>query len=361
MIPRVEALIDLDALAHNFAVIRALVGPHAGIMPMIKANAYGHGLVNVAAHLGEAASLGVACLGEASVLRNLGIRKPIMVMSGFCDEHELAAFEGLQLTAVIHNEEQVRQLELAQHDEPLSVWLKVDTGMHRLGVSPEQFQAMYQRLLNCAHVQKPFGLMTHLACADSDDAFSHEQIALFNAVTAGLSNPKSITNSAAIFNYKDAYHDLVRPGIMLYGISPFANKTGSELGLKPVMTLRSRLLVCKSIKRGATVGYGATFTAERDLVMGIVAIGYGDGYPRHVAPGTPVLVHGVACPIIGRVSMDMITVDLTGVNNPQMGDPVILWGPQLPVERIAKAAGTIAYELCCQLTGRVSRKGVCGD
>ena len=360
MIPRVEALIDLEALSHNFAVIRTLIGPRTGIMPMIKANAYGHGLVNVAAHLGEAVSFGVACLGEASTLRNLGVRKPIMVMSGFCDTHELSAFEELKLTAVIHNEDQIRQLELAKHTEPLAVWLKIDTGMHRLGVNPEQFKSAYQRLLNCDHVQKPFGLMTHLACADSNEEFSREQIALFNKLTAGLSNPKSITNSAGIFICKDAYHELVRPGIMLYGISPFASQTGSELGLKPVMTLRSRLLVCKSIKRGAQVGYGATFTAERDLLMGIVAIGYGDGYPRHIAPGTPVLVHGVECPIIGRVSMDMIAIDLTGVDNPQMGDPVILWGPQLPVERIAKAAGTIAYELCCQLTGRVSRKGIPG-
>lgn len=358
MIPRVEALIDLDALLHNFSVIRSLVGSAVSIMPMIKANAYGHGLINIASHLGEATSFGVACLGEATILRQLGTKKPIMVMSGFCDVHELSVFSELKLTAVIHHLDQIRQLETSKNREPIEIWLKLDTGMHRLGLNPTTFKSAYQRLLNCDQVQKPFGLMTHLASADGDEEFTRQQILLFNELTNGLDNPKSVTNSAGIFGFKEAYHELVRPGIMLYGISPFEGKTGPDLGLKPVMTLRSRLLACKPIKRGAKVGYGSTFEADRDLVMGIVAIGYGDGYPRHIKSGTSVLIQGVECPIIGRVSMDMMAIDLTGVENPYMGDPVILWGPDLPVERIAKAAGTIAYELCCQLTGRVNRINV---
>lgn len=359
MIPRVEALINLEALSHNFSVIRTLIGPHADIMPMVKANAYGHGLVNIASHLGEAMYFGVACLNEASILRSLGIKKPIMVMSGFCDAHELAVFAELKLTAVIHHVDQIRMLEMSQDEvEPIPVWLKLGTGMNRLGLNPAFFKSAYERLSHCEQVQKPFGLMTHLASADTDVDFTCKQIALFDELTEGLDNPKSITNSAGIFSCTDAHHQLVRPGIMLYGISPFANKTGNELGLQPVMTLRSRLLAYQSVQRGTKVGYGCTFEADRDFLMGIVAIGYGDGYPRHIAPGTPVLVHGVECPIIGRVSMDMMAIDLTGVENPCMGDPVVLWGPELPVERIAAAAGTIAYELCCQLTGRVSRINV---
>ncbi|PHQ81088.1 MAG: alanine racemase [Coxiella sp. (in: Bacteria)] len=356
MTPRVEMSVDLNALSYNFSVIRDLVGPDVAIMPMVKANAYGHGLADVAQQLTKADAFGVATLPEAICLRKGGIKQAIFVMCGFREPQELELFSELQLTAVIHHKDQIDWLLQAPLENPIAVWLKLDTGMHRLGVSIEQFEQAYQCLNASSKVSQPIGLMTHLANADADTAFTQQQLAIFDRYTGHVNNPKSVANSAGIINFKASHHQLVRPGLMLYGVSPFADKTGKELGLKQAMTLSSRLVSYKHIKKGAEVGYGCNWCADKDLVLGIVTAGYGDGYPRHAKNGTPVLIAGIECPIVGHVSMDMLAVDVSAVKQPYIGQHVILWGSDLPIERIALSADTIAYELFCQLTGRVTKK-----
>lgn len=353
MRPRIEATVDLNALSHNYQVIQSLVPTGTRIMPMIKANAYGHGLAEVAQRLRDADAFGVATLPEAFRLRDLGIRQDVFVMCGFRDPDELGLFSELNLTAVVHHPQQIAWLQHAKLKKPLSVWLKVDTGMHRLGVSAECFDESVDVLKSLSTVQQPFGIMTHFANADGDADFTQQQVTLFDRLTAGLDHPKSVANSAGILAYPSTHHQLVRPGIMLYGVSPFADKMGHDFGLKPVMTLTSRVVAHKSVTKGGYVGYGCTWKADRDMTVGIVTAGYGDGYPRHASNGTPVLVDGQLCSLVGRVSMDLLAIDMSAVAKPAIGQNVQLWGDALPAETIAAASGTIAYELFCQLTERV--------
>ena len=245
-------------------------------------------------------------------------------------------------------------LEKADH-KPLTVWLKLDTGMHRLGFSREGFHAAYERLMQCPKVNKPIHLMTHLACADEPDSNkTQEQIRLFNeACTHIQEGERSLANSAGILAWPQSHADWVRPGIMLYGVSPFEGKTGQENQLQPVMTLYSEIISIHHYEKGDTIGYGATYQCEKNMTVAAVAIGYGDGYPRHAPSGTPVLVNGQHCKLVGRVSMDMITIDVTACAEVNIGDPVVLWGEGLPVENIAQHAGTIGYELLCRVTPRV--------
>ena len=358
MIPRVEATIDLNAISHNFNVIKSLVPGHTQVMPMVKANAYGHGLIDVATQLKEADAFGVATLPEAFRLRDAGIKQTIFVMCGFRHPDELPLFVELGLTAVVHHCDQVRWLVESKLNAPLSIWLKIDTGMHRLGISPDEFSSAYKALQGSANVKQPFGLMTHLANADADETFTNAQLALFASLTVDVDNPKSVANSAGILAFKEAHHQLVRPGIMLYGVSPFIDKTGADFGLKPAMKLTSGLVSYKSIKSGDYIGYGCNWRADRDMCVGIVTAGYGDGYPRHAHNGTPVRINDALAPVVGRVSMDLLAIDLSAVAHPRIGEEVILWGEELPAEHVAIAADTIAYELFCQLTERVSRSVV---
>ena len=338
--------------------MQSLISKDTQVMPMIKANAYGHGLIDVARCLPEADAFGVATLGEAIQLRKAGIKQPICVMCGFCHPAELSLFAELQLTAVIHHPDQVCWLVTAKLSSPLSIWLKIDTGMHRLGINPEEFHSTYKVLQNSANVKQPFGVMTHLANADADKAFTQLQLELFNSLTATIDAPKSVANSATIFAFNEAHYQRVRPGIMLYGVSPFTDKTGAELGLKPAMKLTSRLVSYKTVKAGDFVGYGSTWCADRDAYVGIVSVGYGDGYPRHAQNGTPVQIKDTLVGVVGRVSMDLLAIDISEVSQPHIGDEVILWGGSLPIEHVAIAADTIAYELFCQLTERVNRSVV---
>ena len=353
--PRVEAVIDLQALVSNFSFIQNLVGRRVRIMPMIKANAYGHGLLEVAMQLPNANAFGVAALLEAVSLREAGITQPLYVMCGFCHADEIALFVEHDLTAIIHHPDQIVWLEKTTLKRPLNIWLKLDTGMHRLGVSIAEFTDCYQRLLKSDNVAKPFGVMSHLACAGSDERVTRQQLDYFTKATLYHTGFKSLANSAATLRYPNMYFDLVRPGIMLYGVSPFVGQTGEQLSLTPVMTLKSHLLSYKSLCRGERVGYDLTWRAEHDMSIGIVAAGYGDGYPWHAQPGTPVLIGGQKCPLVGRVSMDMLAVDLSMVKRAQIGDEVILWGSGLPIEGIASSSKTISYELLCKLTRRVQR------
>jgi alanine racemase len=334
--------------------------PGARVLAMVKADAYGHGALVVAEALSGADGFGVAFLQEAQALRAAGISHPITLMEGVFTPGEMAEAVRLGLSTVVHQSTQVVLLEAVPATTPVDVWLKLDTGMHRLGFVPEQVMSVWRRLRALPGVRS-IGLVTHFARADELQApQTAEQIAVFRALQrqieqeVGHAVTDSLANSAGILAWPDAIGSWVRPGIMLYGSSPFADRSAESLGLRPVMTLTSRLIAIRTLKAGEPVGYGGTWVAPCDTRIGVVAVGYGDGYPRHAASGTPVLVNGVRVPLAGRVSMDMIAVDLGDVPA-ALGDPCVLWGEGLPADEIAAAAGTISYELFCKVTARVPR------
>lgn len=345
--------IDLPALRHNLQQIRQFA-PHSLVMAMVKSNAYGHGLQRIALALPDAEALGVACIEEGTLLRQAGVKNPIVLMEGLFTSDELSRASTEQFTLIIHHESQVDMLEKNPHLPPLPIWLKIDTGMHRLGFDPSEIKKIMSRLMNCTSVKQPIGLMTHFADSDSlDRAPTLKQIDVFNAVTKGLPGPRSLANSAGIIAWPSAQGDWVRPGIMLYGASPFKGHRGVEHHLKPVMSLSSELIAIHSLSKGSRVGYGGTWVCPEDMRVGVVGIGYGDGYPWHAQNGTPMLVNGRPCPLVGRVAMDMISVDLRTQPQAKIGDPVVLWGPGLPVEIVAEYSGTISYELLTRITQRV--------
>lgn len=345
--------IDLQALQHNYARVRELA-PSSQILAMVKANGYGHGMEQVAQALPNADSFGVASIDEGLRLRAAGITQPIFLMEGLFYPDEIALAAEHQFTLIVHHEAGLRMLELADTKLPsFNVWLKINTGMNRLGFAPEVVPAVYQRLLACATVKKSIGLMTHFASADADDLLSAgKQIDRFQQITELLAGLKSLANSAAILRLPKVHADMVRPGLMLYGASPFANRTGDDEGLRPVMTLASRIIAINNVKQGEKVGYGGTWAAPADTRVAVVAAGYGDGYPQFAKSGTPVLVNGVMCETVGRVSMDMLTVDLTNAPEASINDPVILWGSGLPVETVAAYNQLSAYELFTRMTTR---------
>lgn len=347
-----RAIIDLPALSHNLSQIRRLA-PGRRVMAVIKANAYGHGMVRVANALRDVDAYAVACLDEALILREAGITQPVVLLEGFFDAVELPLLARYRLITVVHHEDQLALLERSRLSAPLPVWIKVDSGMHRLGLVPSRLGETLQRLNSCASLQV-LGFMTHLANADHrDDPYTLQQIKLFNQAVKPYPGERSIANSAAILIWPQTHGDWVRPGIMLYGVSPFAACSGESHGLLPVMGLYSKLMAVNHFKRGDRIGYGGEWECPEDMPVGVVAIGYGDGYPRHARTGTPVLVNDKRVPLIGRVSMDMICVDLRSQPQASSGDPVCLWGAALPVEEVARYAGTIPYELLCRLTSRV--------
>jgi alanine racemase len=359
MTPAAYAVLNLDALQHNLNRVRHYA-PDAKIMAVIKANGYGHGLVRIAQALQNVDGFAVARVEEGIRLRKAGIKNRIAVLAGFTCAEELDNLLHYQLDAVVYSFAQLEILESRTEQGACAIWLKLDTGMNRLGFKPKEFNAVYQRLNQCSIIKKPIRLMTHLANADDRrDATTLKQISLFNdtlaAIAPGLepSNECSIANSAGIIAWKVALTDWVRPGVMLYGISPFPDSTGEQLGLKPIMSLHSRLISVKTIEKGDKVGYSGSWICKKPTTLGVVAIGYADGYPRYAKAGTPVLVNGQRVPLIGRVSMDMITVDLETQPNAKPGDPVTLWGDGLAVEEIAICADTIPYTLVCGITQRV--------
>lgn len=349
----VTASIDLDALQHNFAVVRRHA-PHSKIIAVLKANAYGHGLLPVAHALARADAYAVARVEEALVLRANGITRPILVLGGFFSAEALPLLAVHDLQTTIHTREQLALLEQAHLPAPIKVWLKLDTGMNRLGLRAEELPAFIERLTRCKNVVQPFNLMTHFSQSDEQDGpATRLQIAEFNRLTAHLPGERAMANSAGILAWPDSRSDWIRPGIMLYGASPFGGQLASEHDLRPVMTLKSQLIATRACKQGENVGYGGHWVAPHDTILGVVAVGYGDGYPRMAPEGTPVLVNGRRVPIVGRVSMDMITVDLGPGAHDKSGDEVTLWGEGLPVEQVAEKIGTIPYELLTRLTARV--------
>ncbi len=352
MIPRAVAHINPSALRHNLRQVKKFA-PQSKIITMVKANGYGHGLLQAASALSDADAFGVATIDEALALRNSGVLKPIVLMCGFIDGEELHTMAEFNIAAVLHAEYQVRLLETQSLKKPLAIWLKLDSGMHRLGFSPTEIHAIYARLMACGHVQKPFVTMTHFACSDAKDTLhTQQQLTQFQQMVT-WAGEQSLACSAAIIAWPETQADWVRPGIMLYGASPLTATIGADFSLQPVMTLASRLIAIKQLSPGESVGYAATYVCPETMPIGIVAIGYGDGYPRHAKNGAPVLINGKICPLIGRVSMDFITVDLRTQPNAHVGDKVTLWGDGLPIEYVAESANTISYELLTKVTQRV--------
>ena len=348
-----SATIHLDALRHNLYRIRELA-PHSQVMAVVKADGYGHGLERAARALEGADAFGVAAIADAERLRAAGLSQRIVLLSGFDEPSDLTQLRRLKLDSVVHHEEQLRMLEMDRDPQPLRLWLKLDTGMHRLGFPAARAAQVYQRLRALPQVDSELTLMTHFARSDEFDCdATRAQIDCFARATEGLPGPRSLANSAAVLGWRDAHADWVRPGGALYGLSVVEGAAAASFGLKPAMSLTTRLIAINEVAAGESIGYGGTFIAPERMPIGIAAIGYGDGYPRHAPSGTPVRVRGQRTLTVGRVSMDLLAVDLRGLPEARVGDPVLLWGPGLPVEEVAAAAGTLSYELTCGITRRV--------
>nr|VFJ65168.1 MAG: alanine racemase [Candidatus Kentron sp. DK] len=355
---RARACIDPVALRHNLARAREL-SPGARMLAVIKSNGYGHGLIRVANALSttleDRDGFAVTNVEEAITLREAGVSRRIVILEGFFSPEELDLLRTHRLDTVVHHETQIAMLESAEAGRPVTAWLKVDTGMHRLGVSPAQVADAWKRLCGCVNVGSPVLLMSHLGRADErQHADARRQIDHFHSLAARLGAAESsLANSAGVLAWPGARAGWIRPGIMLYGISPFPLENGKESELMPAMTLSTRLISVHRIPRGGGIGYGGTWVCPEEMPVGVAAIGYGEGYPRAAPSGCPVLVNGGRVPLIGRVSMDMITLDLRTQPDARVGDRVVLWGKGLPVEEVARLSGTIGYELVCRVTTRV--------
>lgn len=355
----IQARIDLASLRHNYSVARERArfsGKSSRTLAVVKANAYGHGLARVASVLGDVADgFALLDLAEAVILREAGVSQPIVLLEGFFDGSDLAACARYRLTPAVHRFDQFRMIAEAGLQEPLPVYLKLNTGMNRLGFSLEDVPRLRAEIAATPSLGD-ITLMTHFAEADGGRGIEW-QLARFETIRSAWPESRgygvSMANSAALLRYTETLGDAVRPGIMLYGGSPFDDVSAEALGLKPVMTLSSEILSVHDIAIGERVGYGGTFVAERPTRIGVVACGYADGYPRHAGTGTPILVNGVRTRTLGRVSMDMLVCDLTDLPQADVGSPVVLWGEGLPADEVARAAGTICYELFCALARRV--------
>ncbi len=351
-----QARLDLQALRHNTGVARD-VAPHSRLMAVVKANAYGHGAVTIARQLDSLVdALAVACIEEAVQLRDAGITAPILLLEGVFEAREIGLAAQLGLWLTIDNEWQLRWLEEAVLPGPVTCWLKIDTGMHRLGVAPQRARDFHQRLTSCDNCDQALVLYTHFASADqlqSDQ--TQRQLTLFDEACQGLSGLRSAANSPGLLGWPGAHYDWVRPGYMLYGNSPFTVAHPEAARLQPVMTLTSAVISLRDVAAGQSVGYGANWTASRASRIATVTIGYGDGYPRLAPNGTPVLINGRRASLAGRVSMDMITVDVTDLPDTRLGDEVVLWGKGLSVAEVASHVGTIGYELTTRMPPRTPR------
>lgn len=350
-----KAKIDLAALRHNLQRVHHFA-PNSKVFAVIKSNAYGHGLVEVAKALKDVSGLAVARDDEALALKQKGITTPLLILGGVYDDIGFRRATAHNIAITVHTDPQLELLTSGNNGSNLravTVWIKVDTGMHRLGFAPERFDEIY-KLLTTHTAATQFVLMTHLANADdTNDKRTTTQLSRLNKISQHYNLPISIANSAGIVAWPKTHADIIRPGIMLYGSSPLLGKSAADLGLKPVMTVSSRVVAIKQLRKGDHVGYGGDWVCPENMPVGVVSIGYGDGYPRHARQGTPVLINDKRVPLIGRVSMDLISVDLREHLQVKHGDPVILWGEGLPADEIALAANTITYQLFCGVARRV--------
>lgn len=348
------ATLSTQNLLHNLAVIKQQAS-QAKIIAMIKANAYGHGLRSTGLRLEpHVDSLGVASIDEAQALRKVGIKIPITLMEGVFEPQELILAAQENFHVVFHDGVQLQWIEEIDLPSPICAWLKIDTGMGRLGFSPEAATLAYEKLSRNKNIQQPVGIMSHFACADEKaHSLNQYQIDQFRSFIADKPGAKSLSNSAGIFSFDEVQYDFVRPGLALYGVSPLQNKTASDLGLKPVMTLQTQLMAVRKAAKNSSIGYGARYICPEDMPIGVIALGYGDGYPRSIKDGAPVLINGVRCPIIGRVSMDMITIDLRPYPQSKVHDQVILWGEGLPIEDVAQYTNQCVYDMLTAVQARV--------
>ncbi len=352
----IYASIDVKALQHNLTQVRNLA-PDSKVMAILKANAYGHGLLTCSKALEDADAFGLLDLSDAISLRKEGFKKPICLLEGFFSKEELPEITENNLESVIHSDWQIDVLKKFSPELKLNVWLKIDTGMNRLGFTADQFKSALKRLSTLKCIRN-ISLMSHLANADQrNDSMTQQQLKEFLSISENLSNTvRSLANSAGLLAHPDCHLDWVRPGIMLYGSSPFTDATASSLNLQAVMSLHSEIISIKGCKKDDAVGYGGSWRCPEEMRVGVVACGYGDGYPRLAPSGMPVMVAGKQTQLIGRVSMDMITVDLRGIDAATVGSPVELWGRNVSVDTVAERVGTISYELLCGITERVVRQ-----
>ena len=347
------AVLSSENLVHNITRIKSLA-PSKSIIAMVKANAYGHGIRSTAARIDKHVdSLGVASIEEGLALRKIGIKSPIVLIEGVFEPDELLIASCQNFHVVFHHPTQLEWLKGLSLPLPLTAWIKIDSGLGRLGFAINDAQYAFNILKNCKYIYQPIGLMTQLSCADNPDHYLNEtQLKLFNELANNWEGPKSLANSATAFAFPEAQYEVIRPGLFLYGVSPFKGTKASDYGLKPVMTLQTRLISVRRREAGSFIGYGATHECKEPTDIGIIAIGYGDGYLRALPPKTPVLVNGERCHLVGRISMDMAAIDLTPCRGASVGDPVVLWGEGLPIEEVIEGSSLIPNEL---LTGVQSR------
>lgn len=348
------AILSTENIIHNIGVIRRHA-PKSQIVAMVKANGYGHGLRSTALKIHHLVDMfGVSSIDEALVLRKVGIKIPILLAEGVFEPRELIIASAEKFAVAFHSFEQIAWLNSTVLPRPIQGWLKINTGLGRLGFTMHDAHTAYNLLMQHQIIHKPITLMSHFACADTPEhplnAIQQEQL---KQLIAHVHGNYSICNSAALFMMPDMQQQFVRPGIALYGISPFADRSAASLGLKPVMTVRSTLIAVNMMPKGASIGYGARYTCPEAMPVGVVAFGYGDGYPISARDGTPVLVHTTRCALIGRVSMDMLTVDLRNYPHAQIGTPVTLWGDDLPLEEVAQHTDSIPWELLTSIQHRV--------
>ncbi len=349
------ATVNLAALRHNYAVAHRCA-PGRQAFAVVKANAYGHGVREVVAALEDADGFAVCCLEEAQAVREVNAQALVLLLEGCFEPAEYQQAAALNLDVAVHNAAQAEALMSAALSQPLNVWLKLDSGMHRLGFSAAELREWHGRLAGTANVAE-LNLLGHFACADErGHELNEQQVEQFLSLLDIDFDQRSLANSAALLTIPAAHMDWQRPGIMLYGATPFAELSAKELGLRPVMTLTAQVIALREVPAGESVGYGASWIAQRPSLIGTVSCGYADGYPRHAPPGTEVVVRGQRVPLAGRVSMDMLSIDLTDVPSAQLGDAVELWGAQLPVDELAQRCGSIGYELLTKVTGRVPRR-----
>ncbi len=351
-----KASIDLAAFKHNYALAKS-AAPNARAVAIVKADAYGHGAVTLSKALeNEADAFGVACLEEAIELREAGIKRPILLLEGFFEPSELALIQQYQLWTAVHCQQQIEAIKAQPELSQLHIWLKLDSGMHRLGFNPQDYAKAFHELSVLPQVTQMVH-MTHFACADElHKGMTHKQLQACHAVLDNLPAGASFANSAATLAHSQAHQAYIRPGIMLYGADPLDEANRLSKQLRPVMTLTSKIIAVRDIESGESVGYGERFRATKPMRIGTVAIGYADGYPRHAKDGTPVMVDGVRTQLVGRVSMDMLTVDLTPIPDAHIGSEVELWGKQVLAQEVAECSDTIPYTLFTGITRRVYKE-----
>ena len=349
------AAISASALQHNLNVVKQHAKT-AKVMAVVKANGYGHGLINVVYALAEADGFATVNIASAIDMREAGVDQDILLLEGVFDEEELRIAASFDMTVTVHNESQISMLENTQLARPINVYLKMNTGMNRLGFKPSDYAAAHQRLQQCDNASN-ITLMTHFATANEPTGII-EPLSRFKETTKTIGGEVSLANSATILLHPEAHADWVRAGIMLYGATPAGDTPAADFNLKPAMYFTSELIAVQTLEKGESVGYGALFTATKQTRIGIVACGYADGYPRHALTGTPIAVNGIVTQTLGRVSMDMLFCDLSDLPEADVGSPVELWGGTISVDEVAQASGTIGYELLCAIAPRVQKKVV---